>query len=136
MKAKEVVQDKTAILIVNGGKDPEQGKWIQLCLSKILEHTKWENYHIYVWNNNVEDELVKEYLTQSRYVTLMQANPEEHLSHIHATPLQRLYELARKDKAKYIVAMDSDAHPIKALIGCASLSIATIYFALSFLANS
>ncbi|OKH20157.1 hypothetical protein NIES593_19920 [Hydrococcus rivularis NIES-593] len=105
--------ERAAILIVNGGKDPKQGKWIELCINKILEHTKWSNYHIYVWNNNLEDTAVVNFLKSIPLVTLIQANPGESLAHVHAVPLQRLYELALQNRPKYIVAMDSDAHPIQ-----------------------
>ena len=108
-----MMTDKIAILIVNGGKDPHQGKWIQLCIDKILEHTEWQNYHIYVWNNNVKDLVVLDFLKNLPIITLVQANPSEKLAHFHRVPLQRLYESACKDKTKYIVTMDSDAHPIK-----------------------
>jgi hypothetical protein len=109
------MNDRVAILVVNGGKDPKNGKWIQLCIDKILEHTEWSNYQVYVWNNNVEDLSIVDFLKNIPLVTLVQANPSEKLSHIHAVPLQRLYELVcnDKDKPKYIVVMDSDAHPIQ-----------------------
>jgi hypothetical protein len=107
--------NRVAILIVNGGKDPEQGKWIQLCINKILEHAEWSNYQMYVWNNNVEDLAVVDFLKSIPLVTLVQANPSEKLAHVHVVPIQRLYELVCNDseKPKYIVTIDSDAHPIQ-----------------------
>jgi hypothetical protein len=106
--------EKVSILIVNGGKDPKNGKWIELCIDKILEHTEWQNYTIYIWNNNVEDNFVSDFLKGIPIVKLVQADACEKLAHVHAVPLQRLYELAcQEDKPKFIVTMDSDAHPMQ-----------------------
>lgn len=107
------MSEKAAILIVNGGKDPVQGKWIQLCIDKILELTTWQNYQIYVWNNNISDRTVTDFLNSIPLVHLVEADPAEKLDHVHAVPLQRLYELAKQENAKYIVTMDSDAHPLQ-----------------------
>lgn len=108
------IANPPAILIVNGGRDPEQGTWLSLCLGKILEHTTPGTYSVYVWNNNVEDPFVEEYLRTLPGVKLVQAPAGVALSHPHADPLQRLYELAKADGAKTIVTMDSDAHPMRA----------------------
>jgi hypothetical protein len=105
---------RAAILIVNGGRDPEHGKWLQLCMAKIREHTRWPNYRVYVWNNNISDTTVADILRPYPNVTLVQARSDEFLEHPHADALQRLYELARQDHARYIVTLDSDAHPIRA----------------------
>lgn len=105
--------DNVAILIVNGGKDPEQGKWLQLCLENIINYTKWPNYHLYLWNNNVYDLWVSEYVGRFKNVTQVEADPDEKLKHKHAVPLQRLYELSLKDHPKYIVTLDTDAFPIR-----------------------
>lgn len=102
-----------AILIVNGGQDPQQGKWLHLGLPKILEYTDWPNYHIYVWNNNVTDQSVAAFISSQEQVTLVTVDPQETLSHRHAVPLQRLYDLARANGAYYIVTLDSDAFPIR-----------------------
>lgn len=105
--------DLAGILIVNGGRDPEEGKWLDLCLKKILALTTWPNYRIYVWNNNVEDASVSQLIETIPCATLLQANPQERLEHIHAVPLQRLYEVARKDKCNFIVTLDTDAFPFQ-----------------------
>lgn len=104
--------NKVGILIVNGGIDPKYGKWIELCIDKIIEYTSRGNYHIFVWNNNVHDYSICEYLGNIDCVTLIQANPNESLAHPHAVPLQRLYEHCKADDYTYVVTMDSDAHPI------------------------
>ncbi len=105
--------DLVGILIVNGGKDPEEGKWLDLCLKKIIQHTKWPNYRIYVWNNNIEDGSVPALVEAIPGAKLFQADPREKLAHIHAVPLQRLYEVAKKDQLKFIVTMDTDAFPVR-----------------------
>ena len=104
---------KTAILIVNGGKDPEQGNFLNVCLEKIRKHTKWEHYHLYIWNNNINDEWVSRYVSGFSNATLFQADPNEKLIHQHAVPLQRLYEEAASERLKYIVTMDTDAFPVR-----------------------
>ncbi len=104
---------KAAILIVNGGAGAESNRWIRLCLDKIAAWTDYENYHIYVWNNRVEDENLAAWLQQQPRLTMIAAAPYEKLNHPHRTPLQRLYHLARQEGATYIVTMDSDAHPLK-----------------------
>ena len=76
--------NKVGILIVNGGIDPKYGKWIELCIDKIIEYTSRGNYHIFVWNNNVHDYSICEYLGNIDCVTLIQANPNESLAHPHA----------------------------------------------------
>jgi hypothetical protein len=105
--------DLVGILIVNGGKDPQEGKWLGLCLGKIMEHTKWPNYRIYIWNSNIEDSFVRELVKRNPHVQLFQANPRKRLGHVHAVPLQKLYKIARKDNVKYVVAFDTDAFPIR-----------------------
>ena len=107
------MNNRVAILIVNGGKEPKHGKWLKLCLTKIEEFTKQSDYHLYIWNNNVDDAWVGEYTAAFANLTLFTADPDEILSHKHAVPLHRLYEQAREDGCHYIVAMDSDAHPIR-----------------------
>lgn len=104
---------KAGILIVNGGKDPKEGRWLKICVDKVQEHTEWPNYHLYVWNNNVQDFRISQILQSLANHTLVDADPAETLSHPHAVPLQRLYEIARQDGCDYIVTMDSDAHPIR-----------------------
>lgn len=107
------MNDRVAILIVNGGVDPDEGKWIELCVNKIREHTEWDNYKIYVWNNNSEDDQATEFLTRSPNLSLIQASATQKLAHFHAVPLQKLYEKAATEGAKYIVTMDNDAHPLR-----------------------
>lgn len=101
------------ILIVNGGKNPQEGKWLGLCLEKIMKHTKWPNYRIYIWNNNIEDSFVPQLVKRNPDTKLFQTNPMKRLDHVHAVPLQKLYKIARKDHVKYVVAFDTDAFPIR-----------------------
>jgi hypothetical protein len=103
----------TAILIVNGGTDSRYGKWLQLCIEKIQQHSGPTGYHLYVWNNNTSDRWVTEFISALPNTTLLSADPNETLAHPHAVPLQRLYEQARADGATYIVTLDTDAHPIR-----------------------
>ena len=105
--------NKASILIVNGGLDPSQGRWLQLCVDSILEHTRWPRYHLYIWNNNVKDSWVSQYVSSLPNAILVSADPSEALEHPHAVPLQRLYELARSDGTVYVATMDTDAQPIK-----------------------
>ncbi|MDJ0688716.1 MAG: hypothetical protein QNJ41_09410 [Xenococcaceae cyanobacterium MO_188.B32] len=114
--------DKAAILIVNGGQDPKEGKWIKLCIGKIQEYTDPDKYHCYVWNNNTDDTQVVSFLRSTANTTLIQAKRNEVSPKqigqrmqevVHAIPLQKLFEIARQDNPEYIVVMDSDAHPIK-----------------------
>jgi len=105
--------DLVGILIVNGGKDPQEGKWLDLCIEKIIKHTQWPNYQIYIWNNNTGDSSISPWIKKIPHVKLFQANPGKRLGHVHAVPLQILYEIARKDHVKYIVTFDSDAFPIQ-----------------------
>jgi hypothetical protein len=104
---------ETAILIVNGGEDPTAGKWIVFCVNKILQNTPGADFKIFVWNNNITDDIVKRFLESNSHILYMEANPEEELGHPHAVPLQRLYSHARQFNPKYIITMDSDAHPIR-----------------------
>ena len=104
-------QPQAAILIVNGGIDPYDGHWLSLCVGKIVEHTPGDAYRLYVWNNSTDDAFVADYLRFIPNCTLVQAEPGEKLGHVHAEPLQRLYELARTDSMEYFVTLDTDAHP-------------------------
>jgi len=104
---------KASILIVNGGVNPQYGKWIHFCLNKIFQTTEWPDYHIYIWNNNIDDKIVIDYLKNLRRATYIEADPLEKLAHPHAVPLQKLYEYALNDKSKYIVTLDIDSHPLK-----------------------
>ena len=104
---------KVAILIVNGGQDPIQGKWLSLCINKIIQHTRAGSYHIYIWNNNIDDAFVEPFVQFIPDCTLVQASSNISLSHVHADPLHRLYKQAKNKGAEYIVTMDSDAHPVR-----------------------
>lgn len=106
-------KDLVGILIVNGGEDPKEGKWLSLSLRKITEHTKWPNYRIYVWNNNTHDLSVSKEVKNTPHAVLFNAESDGKIEHVHAVPLQKLYENARKDGAKYIVTFDTDAFPFK-----------------------
>lgn len=101
------------ILVVNGGPGKRVGQWLQLCLQRITKHTFWPDYRVYIWNNNVDDGNIPKITKKFPRTVLIQADPEEELGHIHATPLQKLYEIAREDNVKYIVTMDTDAFPIR-----------------------
>lgn len=107
------IGNQAAILIVNGGRDPVQGHWLSLCVGKIIENTPLDDYHLYVWNNNTNDRFVADYLSFMPNCTLVQAPGDTKLTHVHADPLQRLYERAKTDGARYVVTMDSDAHPLR-----------------------
>ncbi len=104
---------RVGILIVNGKENPKEGKWLALCLDKIKKHTHWSHYRIYVWNNDPHDRQIEKLVRKMPRAKLLCANPEEKLTHPHAVPLQRLYEIARKDEVKYLVTLDTDAFPIK-----------------------
>ena len=106
--------EKAAILIVNGGESPESDRWIRLCLERIDVLTQYPNYHIYLWNNRIGDPLLDAWLLARPHLTLLSAASYEKLHHPHRTPLQRLYHLAQAEGAAYIVALDSDAHPLRA----------------------
>ncbi len=106
--------DCTAILVVNGGQEPPEGSWITLCVDKIREHTPAGSYRIYVWNNNTGDPVVARFFAFASDCVLVDRPPDVELIHPHSDPLQRLYEQARADGARVIVAMDSDAHPVRA----------------------
>lgn len=105
---------RAAILVVNGGPDPAGGHWLDLCLSKVQELTRWPGYRVYVWNNDTGDARVAGLLERLPEATLLEADPAEELAHPHAVPLQRLYERARDEGADVIVTLDSDAHPLRA----------------------
>jgi hypothetical protein len=103
---------KAAILIVNGGQSPLDDRWIRLCLDRIARFTDYPNYHIYLWNNRIGDSALDTWLLARPRLTLLSAAAYEQLHHPHRTPLQRLYHLARAEEAKYVVTLDSDAHPL------------------------
>jgi hypothetical protein len=101
-----------AVLIVNGGLDPKQGRWIDLCLQKLQLSLGVLPFQVYIWNNNLNDQFLRANLTKLSWVTYLEAAPYERLLHPHAVPLQRLYTLAREEGAEIMVTMDSDAHPL------------------------
>ncbi|MEZ4640607.1 MAG: hypothetical protein R2856_37560 [Caldilineaceae bacterium] len=105
---------KAAILIVNGGENAAANRWIKLCLERIVTHTIYPDYHIYVWNNRHQDRALEAWLLDQPRLTLLSAAGYENLHHPHRTPLQRLYHLARSEGTHYVVALDSDAHPLRA----------------------
>lgn len=104
---------KVAILIVNGGHAPQDDRWIRLCLERIAALTEYPAYHIYLWNNRIGDPALETWLLAQPHLTLLSAASYEKLHHPHRTPLQRLYHLARQEGATVIVALDSDAHPLR-----------------------
>jgi len=125
---------KAAILIVNGGGD---ARWLPFCVGKVLERTAWQNYHLYVWDNDSNPSTLPEH----EHTTIFSGAPQLAASQLetktellcgapgtdadfhgplatlsqrnHAIPLQRLREAAVADGADYIVTLDTDAHPIK-----------------------
>jgi len=113
LRMTQIMQDHIAILIVNGGIDPKQGRWLDLCLQKLQASLVFRPFHVYIWNNNYADEPLRRSLMALPWVTYVEAAPYERLADPHAVPLQRLYTLARADSAEIIVALDSDAHPLR-----------------------
>ena len=105
--------ERAAILIVNGGTNPVQGRWLTLCLDRIRAHTPPADYHLYIWNNNIQDTLAGDEAKPGWNCTWVQAPADLVLTHPHADPLQRLYERARADGFHTIVTLDTDAHPIR-----------------------
>lgn len=108
-----MIQETVAILIVSGGRDPKERRWIDLCLDSIDAFTEPGSYRLYVWNNNAVDERDAEQLKERVGAGYRQSKKGERLQHFHAIPLQRLYEAARTDGLSRIVVMDSDAHPVR-----------------------
>lgn len=100
-------------MIVHGGDDPATLSWLAVCLRHISSRTRWPDYRIYLWNNNPEDAAIHEMIKINNRINLIQAPPGEKMKHPHAAPLQKLYELALKDKVRYLVTMDTDAFPIQ-----------------------
>jgi hypothetical protein len=104
-----------AILIVIGGDDPQEGSWIELCLSRIAMHTAPALYQLYLWSNNPDSPGLRNCIAKhAPQAKLWFKEPTEYLYEYHVTPLQRLYERAVTEGHSWIVTMDSDAHPIKA----------------------
>ncbi|MBP1464248.1 sulfotransferase [Candidatus Chloroploca sp. M-50] len=103
---------RVAILIVNGGETPRDDRWIRLCLDRIARYTDYPDYHIYLWNNRLGAPTLEVWLLAQPRLTLLSAAAYERLHHLHRTPLQRLYHLAREEGAMYVVTLDSDAHPL------------------------
>jgi hypothetical protein len=102
-----------AVLIVNGGADPHRWMWLDLCLEKAISLNTARGVRFYVWNNNVGDERVRALKELHPEIQVVDADPHEDLAHVHAVPLQRLLNTAVSDGAHYVIAMDSDAHPVK-----------------------
>jgi hypothetical protein len=100
------MKHQIAVLIVNGALDPKQGRWIDLCLQKLQPSLGVVPFHVYIWNNNLDDQGLRDHLTKLSWVTYPEAAPYERLAHLHAVPLQRLYTLARNEGAEMIVTMD------------------------------
>lgn len=102
----------SVIMIVNGGVDPVQGRWMDLGLGQIDKHTGGQEHKLLVWDNN-NDEQLRELMAERGSCEYFAAASYEHLSHKHAIPLQRLYARARELKADYVITMDSDAFPVR-----------------------
>ncbi len=109
------MSDNTAILVVNGGEGKESSQWLRFCIERIVENTEFQNYRIYVWNNNVDDKSVDDFCKKTPKVTLIQSpiKKEGECSIEHANSLQMLYDAALRDNPEFIVTMDTDAHPLK-----------------------
>lgn len=104
---------QTAILVVNGGQDPPQGHWLEMCLLKTLEITVWPRLQVYVWIDKTAPRRVKNLVERLKQVSVVPADEQGAGGHPHAGPLQRLYERARSDGADYIVTLDTDSLPLK-----------------------
>lgn len=104
---------KIAILIVNGGYPPKAGSWLELCLQRITNHSTRQDFCIFLWDNNKEQLPIVEILSDKKKLIYLEPHPFENLSHQHAIPLERLWQIARKYKPDYLVTMDTDAFPIK-----------------------
>ena len=103
---------RVAILVVNGASDLPGAPWLDICLRNVRDLTRYVDYHVYVWNNAVGEDTAPVAL-EAPTCTVVNADPNESLTHKHAEPLQRLYELARTGGAKYIVTLDTDAFPVR-----------------------
>ena len=104
---------KTSILVVNGGQDPEEGKWLTLFLERLYAFTDSAKFNLIVWNNNTSDNEVI-FLQKKYEFDLLEPLPNDQMFHPHAVPLQRLYNYAvNKYKPDTIILMDSDAFPVK-----------------------
>ncbi len=103
----------TAILIVNGGREPHGWSWLQLCLNQVFRYTPPGSYRLYVWNGHPPNHRSVEGLTARPDLRLFQQEPGEQFEHPHAGPLQRLYQAALEEGARFIVTLDSDAHPLR-----------------------
>lgn len=105
-------KNDVSILVVNGGTDPKEGKWLSLFLKKLYEFSDIDKFQLLVWNNNFDEDI--NYLINEFQFTLIEPYENDYLFHPHAVPLQRLFNIAiKKFKSKYIIVMDSDAFPIK-----------------------
>ncbi len=104
---------RAAILVVAGGDDPGRWEWLESCLRNLVEYTDYPDYQLYVWNNDVGDERVRELTDEIPNCVLIDANPDEPLGHPHAGGLQKLYEIARDDGVEYIVTFDTDALAVR-----------------------
>lgn len=111
-------QGHVAMLIVNGDRNPGQGRWLELCLDKVREHTVWPAYRMYVWNNDPDAGWIGPCLQRFEKATLVGSCPPPGStsgasSLNHALALQRLYEQAAGDDPRYIMTLDNDAHPVR-----------------------
>lgn len=103
----------TAILVVNGGRDPEKGRWISLFLKNLFRYTDRNKFNLLVWNNNISDNEIRKLQKKNNFY-LFEPLPGDKMFHPHAVPLQRLFNIAiEKFQSQYIILMDSDAFPIK-----------------------
>jgi len=134
-----MINGKAAILIVNGNSGTTALPWLPFCVDKVLSHTVWPDYHIYIWNSEVDNDWAHDFAVETHNATTFIGTPElaasqlgsetELLDYAHETdprtalarlsqrnhsiPLQRLREAAVCDGAEFLISLDTDAHPIK-----------------------
>ena len=124
-----------AILIVNGRDGHHNGvPWIELCLERIIANTsRLTRYRIFVWNHDMENSRVAkclgsddriEELSEKNFDLGSYAGPTYdgvwgrsfHGYHPHRSPLQILYQYARRKYQFHAVfTFDSDSWPIRPL---------------------
>ena len=105
---------RAAIFVVNGGQQPRYGKWIDLLIAKLLEHPPGIPFTLKLWNHDPkEHERLQNHPPIGLELQLFQSEPGEEITHLHATPLQKMYEQIDPSEYSHLLVMDSDAHPIQ-----------------------
>jgi hypothetical protein len=72
-----------------------------------------DDFRIFLWNNSPEKSSSDRYRARDERIECIDAAVYEKLAHIHAVPLQRLYELSRNYGPDIVITLDSDAHPLR-----------------------